>query len=299
MSSAVTAKVNEQDSVTEQRPVATADSWAGHQPLPAVAPRSERAFSIWLEQSLIQCKRLLIGWMRDPATTIQTLIYPAATLIMFRIVLGDSITQATGMPSIYGTVPMVMLVAAMSGSVVSALGFKTEKATGLLGRFYTMPIHRAAGLTGRLLAEALRVLVTSVFVLIVGVCIGFRFWYGPAASIAMLAIPILFAIGFAVLVTALATLTEGVLLVSLIGIVNTLLMFFNSGFVPVFAYPVWLQQTVENQPMSTAIDAMRGLSYDGPIATPLWKTVAWSVGMIVVCAYPAIRGYRRAAETGA
>ncbi|WP_433564524.1 ABC transporter permease [Nocardia sp. CA-151230] len=286
-------------STTTTAEVAEQDSWAGHQPLPTVKPRSERTLAIWVEQSFIQCKRLLIGWMRDPSTTIQTLVFPAATLIMFRIVLGDSIEQATGMPAIYGFVPMVMLVAAMSGSIVSALGFKAEKATGLLGRFYTMPIHRAAGLTGRLLAEAVRVLITSLFVLAVGLALGFRFWYGPAASIAMLAIPILFAIGFAVLVTALATLTEGVMLVAVVGIVQTLLMFFNSGFVPVFAYPVWLQKTVENQPMSTAIDAMRGLSYDGPIATPLWKTVAWSVGMIVVFAYPAVRGYRRAAETGA
>ncbi|BAW04172.1 ABC transporter permease [Nocardia seriolae] len=275
------------------------DSWAGHQPLPEVAPRSERAFSMWVEQSLIQCKRLLMGWMRDPSTTIQTLIFPAATLVMFRIVLGDSIAKATGMPAIYGFVPMVMLVAAMSGSMVSALGFKVEKATGLLGRFHTMPIHRAAGLTGRLLAEAVRVLITSLFVLVVGVGLGFRFWNGAAASIAMIAIPILFAIGFAVLVTALATLTEGVMLVSIIGIINTLLMFFNSGFVPVLAYPTWLQKTVENQPMSTAIDAMRGLSLSGPIATPLWKTVAWTVGIIVIFAYPAVRGYRRAAETGA
>ncbi|GAB4583093.1 ABC transporter permease [Nocardia sp. IFM 10818] len=275
------------------------DSWAGHQPLPQVKPRSEKTLSIWVEQSLIQCKRLLIGWARDPATTIQTLIYPAATLLMFRVVLGDSITAATGMPSIYGTTPMVILVAAMSGSVVSALGFKAEKATGLLGRFWTMPVHRAAGLTGRLLAEAVRVLVTSLFVLAVGVCLGFKFWYGPVASIAMLGIPILFGIGFAVMVTALATFSEGVMLVSIVGIINTLLMFFNSGFVPVFAYPVWLQATVENQPMSTAIDAMRGLAYDGPIATPLIKTVAWTIGMIVVFAYPAIRGYRKAAETGA
>ncbi|WP_067543759.1 ABC transporter permease [Nocardia crassostreae] len=275
------------------------DSWAGHQPLPQVKPRSEKALSIWLEQSLIQCKRLLIGWARDPATTIQTLAYPAATLLMFRVVLGDSITTATGMPSIYGTTPMVMLVAAMSGAVVSALGFKTEKATGLLGRFWTMPVHRAAGLTGRLMAEAVRILITSLFVLAVGVCLGFKFWYGPLASIAMLGIPILFGIGFAVMATALATFSEGVMLVSIISIINTLLMFFNSGFVPVFAYPVWLQSTVENQPMSTAIDAMRGLAYDGPIATPLLKTVAWTVGMIVIFAYPAIRGYRKAAETGA
>ncbi|WP_040804187.1 ABC transporter permease [Nocardia concava] len=292
MSSAVTTDVVEKDS-TEQ------DSWAGHQPLPVVKPRSESALSIWVEQSLIQCKRLLTGWMRDTSTTIQTLIYPAATLIMFRIVLGDSIARFTGIPAIYGYVPLVMLVAAMSGSIVSALGFKGEKATGLLGRFYTMPVHRAAGLTGRLLAEAVRVLITSLFVLVVGIALGFRFWYGPAASIAMIAIPVLFAIGFAVMITALATLTEGVLLVAVIGIVNTLLMFFNSGFVPVNAYPTWLQKTVENQPMSTAIDAMKGLSLDGPIATPLLKTLAWTIGMIVVFAYPAIRGYRRAAETGA
>lgn len=268
-------------------------------PLPRVAARSERSVATWARHSLIQCKRLLMVWARDPATTIQTLIYPALTLLMFRIVLGDSITAATGMPSVYGTVPLITLVAAMSGAVVSALGFKTEKYTGLLGRFWTMPIHRAAGLTGRLLAEALRVLVTTLFVIAVGVCIGFRFWNGPLASLAMIGIPVLFGVGFAVMVTALATVSEGVMLVNIVSIINTLLMFFNSGFVPVFAYPTWLQKVVENQPMSTAIDAMRGLCWDGPVAEPLWKTVAWVLGMIAVFGYPAVRGYRRAAETGA
>lgn len=267
--------------------------------LPVVAPRSERAVSTWVRHSLIQCKRLLLVWARDPATTIQTLLYPALTLLMFRVVLGDSITRATGMPSVYGTVPMITLVAAMSGAVVSALGFKGEKYTGLLGRFWTMPIHRAAGLTGRLLAEAVRVFVTTLFVIAVGVCIGFRFWNGPLASIAVVLIPVLFGVAFAVLVTALATFSEGVMLVNVIGIINTLLMFFNSGFVPVFAYPMWLQKTVQNQPMSTAIDAMRGLAWDGPVAVPLLKTLAWVVGFVVVFTYPAIRGYRRAAETGA
>nr|WP_227985431.1 ABC transporter permease [Nocardia spumae] len=267
--------------------------------MPDVPATSERALSTWARHSVIQCKRLLMGWARDPATTVQTLIYPALTLLMFRIVLGDTITSATGMPSVYGTVPLITLVAAMSGAVVSALGFKTEKQTGLLGRFWTMPIHRAAGLTGRLLAEAIRVLITTLFVLTVGVCIGFRFWNGPLASLAMICIPVMFGVGFAVMVTALATVSEGVMLVNIISIINTLLMFFNSGFVPVMAYPTWLQDAVENQPMSTAIDAMRGLCWDGPVAEPLWKTVAWILGMIVVFGYPAVRGYRRAAETGA
>jgi len=271
----------------------------GFEVLPRVTAPSERALSTWVAHSLIQCKRLLLVWARDPATTIQTLVYPALTLLMFRIVLGNSITAATGIPSIYGQVALITLVAAMSGAVVSALGFKGEKFTGLLGRFWTMPVHRAAGLTGRLLAEAVRVLVTTLFVIAVGFTVGFRFGQGPLAAIALIGIPVLFGVGFAVLVTALATITEGVMLVSLIGIINTLLMFFNTGFVPVFAYPIWLQDVVANQPMSCAIDAVKGLSYGGTVAEPLLKTVAWVLGLIVLFAYPAIRGYQRAAETGA
>ncbi|MFC8527852.1 ABC transporter permease [Nocardia sp. NPDC057227] len=272
-------------------------TWHGS-PLPETSPAAENSVRSWAAHSLLQCKRLLLVWARDPGTTIQTLVYPALTLLMFKVVLGDSITRATGMPSIYGQVAMLTLIAAMTGSVVSALGFKAEKATGLLGRFWTMPVHRAAGLTGRLLAEALRVLVTTLFVILVGLTLGFRFDQGPLAALGLIGIPVLFGMGFAVLVTALATVSEGVMLVNIIGIVNTLLMFFNSGFVPVFAYPTWLQGTVENQPMSCAIEAMRGLSYGGPVAEPLLKTVLWTVALIAVFAYPAVRGYQRAAETG-
>ncbi len=297
MSSVETTMRPEASDVTSDPDSPSTPRWT---PLPTVThAKSEGALTTWASHSLIQSKRLLYGWARDPATTIQTILYPAVTLLMFHVVLGNSISDATGKPAVYGQVPMITLVAAMAGAVVSALGFKVEKATGLLGRFWTMPVHRAAGLTGRLLAEAVRVLVTTLIVIAVGFAIGFRFDQGPIAALAMIGIPVLFGVGFAVLVTALATITEGVMLVSLVSIFNTLLMFFNTGFVPVNAYPVWLQDVVENQPMSCAIDAMRGLSYGGPVAEPLMKTVAWTVGILLVFGWPAIRGYQRAAETGA
>ncbi|MFC9966229.1 ABC transporter permease [Nocardia ignorata] len=265
--------------------------------LPVVHAKPENSVSVWFSHSLIQTKRLLMVWLRDPSTTIQTIAYPAVTLLMFRIVLGDSITAATGTPSIYGQAALLTLVAAMTGAVVSALGFKREKASGLLSRFYTMPLNKASLLTGRLIAEALRILITTVIVLLVAVPLGFLFMEDPLTNIALVCVPILFGLGFAVMVTALATITEGVMLISLIGILNTLLMFFNTGFVPIIAYPTWLQTVVANQPMSCAIDAMKGLSYGGPVADPLLKTALWTVGMIAVFAYPAIRGYKKAAET--
>lgn len=264
--------------------------------LPRVTPRSERSPVVWAVHSSIQCKRLLMAWLRDPATTIQTIVYPALTLVMFWIVLDDSISGFTGKPAIYGTVPMITLVAAMTGAVVSALGFKVEKATGLLGRFWTMPVHRAAGLTGRLLAEVIRIALTTVIIIAVGFALGFRFDQGLWAALGLMGIPILFGIAFAVFITGIAASTQGPLLVQLVAIFMNLLLFFNSGFVPVLAYPSWLRSTVENQPMSCAIEAMKGLSLGGPVAEPLVDTLLWVAGAILVFGYPAVRGYRKSAE---
>lgn len=267
--------------------------------LPIVEHRApEYSVRALVSHSLIHCKRLLFKWLRDSSTTVQALLYPALTLIMLRIVFGDSISNATGVSSIYGTTAMITIIAAMSGSMVSALGLKAEAETGLLGRFATLPVHRASGLVGRMLAEAARIVFTTILILVVGVFLGFRFTEGPFAGFTLILLPLLFGMAFVMFVTALATIPGRAPLVEIVSILTTLLMFFNTGFVPVVAYPIWLQSTVANQPMSCAIDAMKGLALGGPVAEPLLQTVAWSVAIIVIFAYPAIRGYRRAAETG-
>ncbi len=226
----------------------------------------------------IQAKRLLVTWLRDPSTTIQALVYPAFMLLMFRVVLGNSITAATGQSSIFGTVPLIILVGAMFGSIASAVGLKGERASGLLSRFWTLPAHRASGLVGRMIAEAVRVLVTSIVILGVGYLLGFRFNQGPPlAAVALLVLPIVFGIGFAMMVTALATVADNLPLVEIVSISCTLLMFFNSGFVPVMAYPKWLQPVVAEQPMSVAIDAMKGLSLGGARR----RAPAQDIGLVV------------------
>ncbi len=161
------------------------------------------------DHSLMQCGRLLRRWSRDPATMIQALLYPALTLVMFRLVLGDSITAATGQPAIYGNVPLIALIGAMFGSVVSAVGLREEHKKGLLSRFWAMPIHRASGLVGRMMAEAVRIFATTLLIVVVGSALGFRFLQGgPLAGIVMMLIPILFGgVGFAVMVTALAVVS--------------------------------------------------------------------------------------------
>ncbi len=99
-------------------------------------------------------------------------------------------------------------------------------------------------------------------------------------------LPLLFGVSFATMVTALAVNAAKAPLVEILSLLCTLLLFFNSGFVPTGAYPTWLQPFVENQPMSCAIDAMKGLSMGGPVAEPLLKTIAWSVAGLLIFTYP-------------
>lgn len=267
-------------------------------PLPvAVDAPSEGSMRALFTHSVLQCRRLLTRWSRDPATMIQALLYPALTLLMFNIVLGHTITTATGTPALNGTVPMIILVGAMFGSIASGVGLRDEAAKGLLGRFWTLPIHRAAGILGRIMAESVRVIVTSLLILLIGILLGFRFTGGPLAFVGFLALPLLFGIGFSTFVTFLAAGKAAQAgLVELVSIVCTLLMFFNTGFVPLNVYPVWLQPVVGNQPMSVTIDAMRALAVGGDVLEPVVKSLAWSFGLILIFTLPAILGYRNAAR---
>ena len=263
---------------------------------PSVGPMpKESSLRSLTRDSLLQAERVLHNWALDRSTTIQTIVHPTLTLLMLRLVLGDTVQTASGQPAVYGLVPLITLIAAIQGSIVCALGLNKEITSGLLSRFATLPIHRAAGLVGRMLAEGARIFVTTALLVLVGVALGFRFQQGPLAAIALFALPIIFGMGFAVVITALATVAAGPMLVAVVGLATSLLMFFNSGFVPIMAYPTWLQDVVANQPMSCAIEAMRGLSIGGPVAEPLLKTTAWSLGMIALFLVPAVRGYQRAA----
>jgi ABC-type transport system involved in cytochrome c biogenesis ATPase subunit len=73
---------------------------------------------------------------------------------------------------------------------------------------------------------------------------------------------------------------------------------FCTGFVPLDQYPQWIRPVVQHQPLSYAIEAMRGLSLGGPVLRPTLATLLWSAGIVVVCVIPMVLGYRRASMRG-
>ncbi|MFT4201067.1 ABC transporter permease [Gordonia sp. (in: high G+C Gram-positive bacteria)] len=261
---------------------------------PVVA--GERSIGAWARHSLLLAGRQLKVLAGDYSTLIQIIAVPVLTMLLFKVVFGDVIGQATGKDSIYGTVPLVILVSAMFGSVASAVRLNSERRTGLLARLHVMPINRAAELTSRLLTEVVRIVIVTLLLLVVGTLVGFRFTQGVLPVLGMIGVALMFGITFSLLTLTLAINGKPTSpIVSIISLISTLLMFFNSGFSPVDQFPKVLQPLVAHQPMTPAINAMNHLASGGPVAADILTVAAWTVGAIVVFAYPAVRGYRRAA----
>ncbi len=244
-------------------------------------------------QSLIHAGRLVRRWTREPEIMIQSLIFPTALLLMYQLVLSRFLSASSGRASIEGFVPLVAVTATMFGAMATGTSLHAEAENGLLDRWRALPGYRAAIPAGRLLAECARTLGATVLLLLVGAALGLRWHTGVLSAIGALCVPILLVVGFATMVMALAMSRAGAKIVELCSILILLGMFFNSGFVPVDQYPGFLQPVVRAQPMSVAIDAMRGLISGGPVAVPVLYTALWSVGLTLIFGGRIIRGFRK------
>lgn len=247
-----------------------------------------------MSHTWVQTQRLLAGWMRDPQTLVEALLLPVGFLLALDLVFGQQVSLVSGHSSLYGTVPLAILVGVAFGASAAGVALMRERDDGLLARFWVLPIHRSSGPLSRLAAETIRILLTASVVMVAGVILGLRFHHGIVATAAWLLIPIAFGVAFAALVTTMALYVQSTVVVESTGLIVMLLVFFCTGFVPLDQYPPAIQPVVEHQPMSYAVEAMRGLALGGPVLVPVLGIVLWSAGIATACAAPLLIGYRRA-----
>ncbi|MGD9620328.1 MAG: ABC transporter permease [Mycolicibacterium sp.] len=248
----------------------------------------------FLRETAVLTQRLLVRWARDPQTVIQALALPVVFLVTLNLVFGETISAVSQHNALYGSVPMTALVAAVFGSSAAGIGLMRERDEGFLARLWVLPIRRASSVLSRLVAEVVRISISSVVVAAVGLALGLRFQQGIFATLAWLFVPVLFGVGFSFLVITLALWLANRVLAEATGLLVALMVFFCTGFVPAAQYPGWIQPLVEHQPMSYAVDAMRGLSVGGAVMVPMLGTLLWSAGIVLTCAAPMVMGYRAA-----
>lgn len=241
----------------------------------------------------LQAGRGMRRSLRMPPVVIQTVLFPILLLLVLAAVFGDLVSEATGRDYAVAMVPLMVLTGAMFGGVGTGAGLVQERMDGLLDRFRAMPTHRASLLAGRVVAEVGRVLVATVVLVAVGYPLGFRFQAGVLAAAGFLLVVAGMAVAFTWVILAVAIRAGSPEQVITLSPAFLLLMFLNSGFVPVTAYPDLVQPLVRVNPLSSAVEALVGLSYGGPVLVAVLQTAAWVAGLSAVLGFLAIRGYRR------
>ncbi|MDQ1738172.1 MAG: type transport system permease protein [Pseudonocardiales bacterium] len=251
-----------------------------------------------LRESMIFAGRRLTRWRRSPIIPIQALLLPTLLLITYRLLVGDSMMRITGIDSIYRLVPMCALAGAMFGALGLGLAIPNERYTGILSRFWTLPVHRASALTGTLLAEAVRSVCGGLLITAVGAIMGFRFTNGVLVVIPFVLVPMAVALVFASVVIGVGARAQNNVVLTWLGTGSVGLVFCSSGIAPTEMFPSWVAPVIRLQPMSAAIETMRALAVGEPVIGPLLLTVAWVIGIGVIAVPLAVRGYRIAAQNG-
>jgi ABC transporter DrrB family efflux protein len=251
-----------------------------------------------VSDTLVLTRRALLVWTRVPAYIVFTVIQPVMFVLLFRYVFGGAI-QVPGGSYVNYLMPGIIGQTAAFASFGTAIALAQELKKGVIDRLRSMPMARSAVLSGRLVADTGRMLVTILIIVAVGYVVGFRFQNGFGPAVGMVVLATIFGLSICVIAafTGLAIGDEES--VQAFGLIWLFpLTFVSSAFVPIASMPGWLQAFANHQPVTYVVNTMRGLAlgepYSANLASNMWHSVAWLAGIFIVFVPLAVRAYRRA-----
>jgi ABC-2 type transport system permease protein len=249
-----------------------------------------------VSDTLVLAGRNLRRVPRQPDLLIAYTIQPVMFVLLFVYVFGGAISTP-GFDYVDFLMPGIIVQSIAFGGFVTALGLSEDVQKGLIDRFRSLPMSRAAVLTGRTFSDIALNCLSLVVLLTVGFAAGFNFIDASAGEIA-LGIVLLLLLGYAfswvfALVGLFSSTPETANSIGFTLIFP--LTFASSVFVPAESMPDGLRQFAEANPFTTVADAMRSLWIGTPANTDVWMAFVWCFVLIAVFAPLAVARYRRVA----
>ncbi|SHF32949.1 ABC-2 type transport system permease protein [Seinonella peptonophila] len=236
--------------------------------------------------------RLLRNIMRSPDTIITVAIMPIMMMLLFVYVFGGAIKTGTDNYVNY-LLPGILLMSIASGVAYTSLRLFTDVQSGLMARFISMPIKRSSVLWAHVLTSLVSNALTIVVVILVALLMGFRSNADLLDWLAVTGILGLFTLALtwlAVIPGLTAGSMEGATAYSYPLI---FLPFISSAFVPTETMPKIVRVFAENQPVTSIVNAIRALLYEGSVGNDIWIALTWSVVIMVIAYFFAIKQFKR------
>jgi ABC-2 type transport system permease protein len=262
-------------------------------------------FRWFLSDVLVLAGRSLARIRREPETLSEVTIQPIVFVLLFIYVFGGAIAIPGGgsyHEYLVGGMLGMGLAATAQGTAVALV---SDMSTGIIDRFRSLPMSRAAVLAGRSIADLVTQVIGTVVVAAVGLAVGWRIHTSAWDVLAVFGLAMLFGYAFTWLGVCLGMVLRSPEAAQQVSFILFLpLMFISNAFVPTQGMPGWLQPAAEWNPMSALAAASRHLFGNPnpaaripswPMQHPELAVLSWSAAIVVLCAPLAVRLYRRKA----
>jgi ABC transporter DrrB family efflux protein len=251
-------------------------------------------------------RRNLTKIWRVPEILLFTLVSPIMFVLLFAYVFGSSI-------ALQGTSYREFLIAGIFaqtvvfGSTWTGASLAEDMKNGVIDRFRSLPMSRAAMLVGRTVSDVAINLISIVVMALTGLLVGWRIhtsWWEALAGFALL---LFFAYAFSWVMALVGLVVPGPEVVNNASFIVIFPMTFVANtFVPLENLPTALKVFAEWNPVSAVTQASRELFGNGagvpsvsdawPITHPVAYTLLWGVAIMAVFVPLSVRQYQRAAQ---
>ena len=246
-----------------------------------------------VRNTLTIARRNLLHIKATPEQLVEMSIQPLMFLVLFVYVFGGAIAGSSS-AYLQFALPGILVQSVSFLPFTTALALNVDFQRGVIDRFRSLPIARSAVIGGRILADGARIVWSILIITVFAMVLGFRFGGGAAGAVGAVALVTAWGLTMCwpmAFIGITARTTESVNTWGFMIILP--LTFASSAFAEPDTMPGWLQAFVEANPVTSVIDAARGLMLGGPVAEPVIDAVIWMIVITAVFAPLAILRYRR------
>lgn len=206
-----------------------------------------------------------------------TLVPELAVLVVFFLMLQLLLGGGSLVPALYASTLLGFAAYAIAYIVTLKMvaGTLEEMNSGTLEQVHLSPLPSWALSLGRLASAAIEAAgLTALVSLGLILVLGIRFSYRPDALVAV-ALTILDVAGFGLLLGALAIRVSSI--GAILHVLQGIIVFLNGTFVPISAYPGWLQLVARIIPTTLGVEVSRKILLQGGSLESTWsdRSLAW------------------------
>ncbi|ANP54136.1 ABC-2 type transport system permease protein [Streptomyces griseochromogenes] len=254
--------------------------------------------SVFVHDGLAMTGRQLRRVRNSPGLAILTQIMPINMLLFFGYVFGSALAMP-GHEYRSFLVPGLLVATAAGGLMTGMFQAAADTHRGVMDRFRTMPVSRAAVPLGQAVADLVVTAVGTVPLLLVALAVGWRIEGSALGAAGAVGLLLLFRFACTCAGIFLGLLTRSEDAAGQLGAVSFVLPLLSDAYIPTDHLPGWLRALAEWNPISAVTTALRDLFGNAPVphdaawpvAHPVAGALAWSLALTAVFLPLAVRRY--------